>query len=66
MNEFFLVDINFKQLNELRCQPCHRRHLLPILELFASGIYLVTDLSFAAYVSNQENAKSMSVIRAHS
>lgn len=65
MNEFFLVDNNFKQLNELRCRPCHRRHLLPILEQFASGIYLVTDLSFAAYVSYQENSESMSVIRVH-
>ncbi len=46
-------------------RPCRRRHLLPILEQFATGIYLVTALSFAAYVSNQENAESMSVIRVH-
>jgi hypothetical protein len=58
------TDTNFKQLNKLTRRPRHRRLLLPILEQFVTGIYLATDLSFAAYVSNQENAKSMSVIRA--
>jgi hypothetical protein len=59
------MDINFKQLDKLTCRLRHQQHLLPILEQFATGIHLITDLSFAAYVSNQEDAESLSVIRVH-